>query len=151
MALPRGRHLNLSIQLEKVNLTLFKFSQDASACATHNSVPLSPISTDLLLANIVPTLQHCWPTTPSIATLLANNSQHWNIVGQQLPTLLGVTCCVRCTPSICMLLRVVGSCCTKTFPLFRDRRSVSQQPWIRLHISSNIAGAMHARYIWSPW
>ena len=30
-----------------------------------------------------------------------------NIVGQQLLTLLDVTCCVCCTPS-CMLLRVVG-------------------------------------------
>ena len=31
-----------------------------------------------------------------------------NIFGQQLPTLLDATCCVRC-----MLLLVVGSCCAK--------------------------------------
>ena len=32
-----------------------------------------------------------------------------NIVGQQLPTLLDVTCCVR----LHTLLHVVGSCCAK--------------------------------------
>ena len=35
-----------------------------------------------------------------------------------------------------------------TFLLFRDRRSVAQQCWIRLHNSSNIVGAMHAHYAW---
>ena len=33
-----------------------------------------------------------------------------------------------------------------TFLLFRDRRSVVQQCWIRLHSSSNITGATHAHY-----
>ena len=37
-----------------------------------------------------------------------------------------------------------------TFRLFRDRRSVAQQCWIRLHSSSNIVGATHAHYTWSP-
>ena len=32
--------------------------------------------------------------------------------------------------------------------LFRDRRSVAQQCWIRLHSSSNIVGATHAHYAW---
>ena len=32
------------------------------------------------------------------------------------------------------------------FLLFRDRRSVPQQCWIRLHNSSNIVGATHAHY-----
>ena len=35
-----------------------------------------------------------------------------------------------------------------TFLLFRDRRSVAQQCWIRLHSSSNIVGATHAHYTW---
>ena len=35
-----------------------------------------------------------------------------NIAGQQLQTLLDVTCCISCTPSG-RLLGVVGSCCTK--------------------------------------
>ena len=35
-----------------------------------------------------------------------------------------------------------------TFLSFRDRRSVAQQCWIRLHSSSNIVGAMHAHYAW---
>ena len=35
-----------------------------------------------------------------------------------------------------------------TFLLFRDRRSVAQQCWIRLHTSSNIVGATHTRYAW---
>ena len=35
-----------------------------------------------------------------------------------------------------------------TFLLFRDRRSVARQCWIRLHSSSNIAGATHAHYAW---
>ena len=35
-----------------------------------------------------------------------------------------------------------------TFLFFRDRRSVAQQCWIRLHNSSNIVGATHAHYAW---
>ena len=64
-----------------------------------------------------------------------------------------------CTPC-CMLLdvfRVVAQCLKPvklfsqqlaTFLLFRDRRSVAQQCWIRLHSSSNIVGATHAHYAW---
>ena len=70
--------------------------------------------------------------------------------------MLDVTCCVR----LHTLLHVVGCCCVKyepvkffsqqlpTFLLFRDRRSVAQQCWIRLHSSSNIVGATHAHYAW---
>ena len=35
-----------------------------------------------------------------------------------------------------------------TFLLFRDRRSVAQQCWIRSHSSSNIVGAAHAHHAW---
>ena len=35
-----------------------------------------------------------------------------------------------------------------TFLLLRDRRSVAQQCWIRLHSSSNIVEATHAHYAW---
>ena len=63
-----------------------------------------------------------------------------------------------CTPCW-MLLRVVAQSLKPvklfsqqlpTFLLFRDRRSVAQQCWIRLHSSSNIVGATHAHYacIW---
>ena len=55
--------------------------------------------------------------------------------------------------------QVVGCCCVfvvqslfsqqlPAFLLFRDRRSVAQQCWIRLHSSSNIVGATHAHYAW---
>ena len=56
-----------------------------------------------------------------------------------------------------MLLSVVGQSLKPvklfsqqlpTFLLFRDRRSVAQQWWIRLHSSSNIVGATHAHYAW---
>ena len=62
-----------------------------------------------------------------------------------------------CTPC-CVLVRVGGSSCAKfetgqtvesTSPnisQFRDRRSVAQQCWIRLHRSSNIFTATHAHY-----
>ena len=59
----------------------------------------------------------------------------------------------------CMLLWVVAQSLKPvklssqqlpTFLLFRDRRSVTQQCWIRLHSSSNIVGATHAHYTWSP-
>ena len=75
-------------------------------------------------------------------------------------TLLDVTCCVR----LHTLLHVVGCYCVlfaqslkpvKLFSqqlptnlLFRDRRSVAPQCWIRLHSSSNIVGATHAHYAW---
>ena len=61
-----------------------------------------------------------------------------------------------CTPC-CMFLRVVAQSLKPvklfsqqlpTFLLFRDRRSVAQQCWIRLHSSSNIVGATHAHYAW---
>ena len=56
-----------------------------------------------------------------------------------------------------MLLRVVAQSLKPvklfsqqlpTFLLFRDRRSVAQQCWIRLHSSSNIVGATDAHYAW---
>ena len=82
-----------------------------------------------------------------------------NIVGQRLQTLLGVTCCVRLHTlfHVVTLLRVVAQSLKPvklfsqqlpTFLLFRDRRSVAQQCWIRLHTSSNIVGAKHAHYAW---
>ena len=37
-----------------------------------------------------------------------------------------------------------------TFLLFSDHRGVAQQCWIHLHSFSNIAGAMHEYYTWSP-
>ena len=64
-----------------------------------------------------------------------------------------------CTPC-CVLLDVVASCCAKfgsgqtfqsttpTFLLVRDRRSIAQQCWFRLHSSSNIVGATYAHYAW---
>ena len=54
-----------------------------------------------------------------------------------------------------MLLRVVAQTLKlvkrfsqqlPTFLLFRDRRSVTQKCWIRLHSSSNIVGATNAHY-----
>ena len=83
------------------------------------------------------------------ATLLANNSRHcW---------MLHVTSV--CTPCWMLLdvIRVVAqslkpvklfSQLLPTFLLFRDRRSVAQQCWIRLHSSSNICRATHAYYAW---
>ena len=56
-----------------------------------------------------------------------------------------------------MLLRVVAQSLKQvklfsqqlpTYLSFRDRRSVAQQCWIRLHNSSNIVGATHAHYAW---
>ena len=84
------------------------------------------------------------------AILLANNSQHcWMLHVASV-----------CTPC-CMLLDVVACYWAKfetgqtfsqqlpTFLLFRDRRSVAQQCWIRLHSSSNIVGVTNAHYAWS--
>ena len=74
-------------------------------------------------------------------------------------TLLDVTCCVRLHTllHVVTLLRVVAQSLKPvklfsqqlpTFLLFRDRRSVAQQCWIRLHTSSNIVGAKRAHYAW---
>ena len=96
-----------------------------------------------------------------IITQLGLHANGHNIVDQQLPTLI-VGCYMlrpfahpvaRCW----MLLRVVAQSLKPvklfsqqlpTFLLFRDRRSVAQQCWIRLHSSSNIVGATHAHYAW---
>ena len=75
-----------------------------------------------------------------------------NIVGccMSRPFAHPVACC-------CMLLRVVAQSlkpvklfCQQlpTFLLFRDRRSLAQQCWIRLRSSSNIVGATLAHYAW---
>ena len=75
-----------------------------------------------------------------------------NIVGCYMLRPFGhpVACCW-------MLLRVVAQSLKPvklfsqqlpTFLWFRDRRSVAQQCWIRLHNSSNIVGATHAHYAW---
>ena len=104
-----------------------------------------------------------WGTTTATATKtsLKPRANRRSIVGQQLPALLDVTCCVR----LHTLLHVVGCCCVllrkvwnrsnfsannsfPTFLLFRYRRSVTQQCWIRLHSSPNIVGAAHAHYAW---
>ena len=88
-------------------------------------------------------------TTESTVSSLRPRANGRNIVGQQLPTLLDVRCCVR----LHTLLHVVGCCWLfsqqlPTFLLFRDRLSVAQQCWIRLHSSSNTVGATHAHYAW---
>ena len=52
------------------------------------------------------------------------------------------------------MLRVAVETCqtfeptTPNILLFRYRRSVAQQCWIRLHSSSNFVGATHAHYTW---
>ena len=74
-----------------------------------------------------------------------------NIVGQQLPALLGVTCRIRrytlsfVSACCCVLLGIVAqSQKSQTFEstnrnsLFCDHRSVAQQYWSRLDSSSNI-------------
>ena len=68
-----------------------------------------------------------------------------NIVGQQLPTLLDVTCYVRLHTLLHIVLHVAQSLKQvklfsqqlPTFLLLRDRRDVAQQCWIRWHSSSN--------------
>ena len=86
------------------------------------------------------------------ATLSANNSQRsW------MSHVASVS-----TPC-CLLLCVIENIGTKfetsqtlesklpTFLLLCDHRDVSQQCWICLHSSSNIVGATHMHYTWSPW
>ena len=83
------------------------------------------------------------------ATLLANITP--NIV----ECLHVVSICTPC----CMLLGVIVqnkqvkrlSQQLPTFLLLRDRQSLAQQCWIRLHSSSNIVGATHMHHhTWSP-
>ena len=84
-------------------------------------------------------MQHCWPTTP-------------NIVGCYMlhPFAHPVACCWMLLHVVAQSLKPVKlfSQQLPTFLLFRDRRSVAQQCWIRLHSSSNIVGATHAHYAW---
>ena len=76
--------------------------------------------------------QHCWPTTP-------------NVVGCNIlrPFAHHVACCCAKFETVKLFSQQLP-----TFLLFRDRRSVAQQCWIRLHSSSNIVGAAHAHYAW---
>ena len=83
--------------------------------------------------------QHWWPTTP-------------NIVGCYMlrPFAHPVACCWRLWRVVAQSLKPVKlfSQQLPTFLLFRDRRSVAQQCWIRLHSSSNFVRATHAHYAW---
>ena len=97
-------------------------------------------------------LHRCWPREWKHSMKPRANGR--NIVGQQLPTMLEVTCCVR----LHTLLHVVGCCCAKfetgqaykpTSPnfssvLWSQKRSATMLD--RLHSSSNIVGAAHAHY-----
>ena len=83
------------------------------------------------------------PRLSNLSYALKPRANGRNIVGQQHPTLLDVTCCVR----LHTLLHVVAKSLKPvklfsqqlpTFLLFRDRRSVAQQCWIRLHTSSSV-------------
>ena len=93
----------------------------------------------LLLTPVQMDATDCWPTTPNIVECYMLR-----------PFAHPVACCW-------MLLRVVAQSLKPvklfsqqlpTFLLFRDRRSVAQQCWIRLHSSSNIVGATHTHYAW---
>ena len=80
------------------------------------------------------------------ATLLTNNSQHcW-----MLHVASAVACCWMLLLVVAQSLKPVElfSQQLTTFLLFRDRRNVAQQSWIRLHRSSNIVGATHPHYAW---
>ena len=75
-----------------------------------------------------------------------------NIVGCYMlrPFAHPVACCWMSLRVVAQSLKPVKlfSQQLPTFLLLRDRRSVAQQCWIRLHSSSNIAGATHAHYAW---
>ena len=60
------------------------------------------------------------------------------------------SCCWRWLRVVAQSLKPVKlfSQQLQTFLLFRDRRRVAQQCWIRLQSSSNIVGATHAYYAW---
>ena len=80
-----------------------------------------------------------------------------NFPGQQLPTLLDDTCCVRLYTLLHVLARAQSLKPVKllsqhlpTFLLFRDRRSVAQQFWIRLRSFSNIVEVTHSYDALSP-
>ena len=77
----------------------------------------------------------------------ANNSQHcWML---HVATFANPVACCR-LGVVAQSLKPVKlfSQQLPTFLFFRDRRSVAQQCWIRLHSSSNIVGAAHAHYAW---
>ena len=83
--------------------------------------------------------QHCWPTTPKIdGCYMLRPFAHL------------VACCWMLLRDVAQSLKPVKlfSQQLPAFLLFRDRRSVAQQCWIRLHSSSNIVGATHAHYAW---
>ena len=74
-------------------------------------------------------------------TTLKPRANRRKIVGQQLPTLLDVTCCDRLHTLLHVVARSLKavklfSQQLPTFLLFRDRRSVAPQCWIHLHNSS---------------
>ena len=80
-----------------------------------------------------------------------------NFPGQQLPTLLDDTCCVRLYTLLHVVARAQSLKPVKllsqhlpTFLLFRDRPSVAQQFWIRLRSFSSIVEATHSHYTLSP-
>ena len=89
-----------------------------------------------------------------------------NIVGQQVPTLLGPTCCVRLHSMLALvascwhLLDVVGWCLklvkhlaqqVPTFLLFCGHRSEAQHCWVHLHRIPNNVGYAQAHFFCFYW
>ena len=94
-----------------------------------NNVERAVQTDPTLLLSAITEQKKCWELL--VVRLRANGR---NIVDQQLPTLLDVTCCLR----LHTLLHFVGCCCVMllgklfsqqlpTFLLFRDRRQQQQQ------------------------
>ena len=80
------------------------------------------------------------------ATLLTNNFQHcWmlHVASVCKPCCMSLDVVVRSLKPVKLFSQQLP-----TLLLFRDRRSVAQQCWIRLHSSSNNVGATHAHDAW---
>ena len=78
-----------------------------------------------------------------------------NIAGNQLPTLLGARYMMRSFAQrvIAESLKLVKRLSQRlpTFLLIRDRQSVAQQYWIRLHSTSDVVRVTHTHNTETSW
>ena len=108
----------------RLAITLSAFDYVTPSCILLSSSKLSPMQT----------VQHCWSTTP-------------NIIG------CCMLHCVRFHTLLCyccVLLGVVAQSLKPTFLFSRDRRALHNNVGSVCTAFSNIVGATHAHYTWSP-
>ena len=113
--------------------TLSRFSRSVLFCARHS-----------LLNFVLSERQVLFKEKYGVHTIVKPHTNGCNVVGQQLSTLLDVTCCVRLHTllPVAELLHIVGSCCIRFSRYCQHGGNDSQNCW-----SNNVGSCCVRLYV----